>query len=234
MKKCALVFFVLLISVSVNLSQTTDYSNTRSATKNPPSKAKKKTAAPKQAGGSRDYKKFEVYIGYSNASVQDTNAGNFVNNRKNVNGVQASTTYNVSRFVGIKVDTSTHRSDKTVTVSENGVTAVLGQTTTMTNILGGVQLKDNASERFVRPFGHALAGIGLYRQKFYERDCGNTTAGICSSLVKKSGLAGAIGGGLDFRVTSWADVRLSSDYNPIRIDKTVINNFRFGLGVTLH
>lgn len=233
MKKCVFMFLFVLGSVSISFSQTNNYNNSRSATKNPVSKVKKAPATPKQTTPG-SYKKFEVYAGYSGAAIQDTNNGNFADNRKFVHGVQTSATYNVSRFFGIKIDSSMHRSEKTVTVSDNGVTAVLGQATTITNILGGVQIKDNASEKFVRPFGHVLVGVGLYRQKFYERDCPNTDSGVCSSLVKKSGLAGAVGGGLDFRINSWADVRISSDYNPIRINKTVINNYRFGVGFTLH
>ncbi len=229
MKKHVLAFLVMMVSVTVIFSQTNNYNNTRSATKNPITKTKK---VPKQTSGSGSYNKTEVYVGYSGTVAPTTGGGGFSGNERKIHhGMQTSVTLNANRFIGLKGDFSVgyRDQDEAFLVGVGRPATTVTRRTTIYNILGGVQFKDNESDAVVQPFAHALVGVGLYRQSL--RDCKNPIGTFCGTPVKGSGLAGAVGGGFDFRVGSRAGIRLSSDYNPMRIEKETINNFRFGVGI---
>jgi hypothetical protein len=196
-------------------------------TRNPKTKRSAvKPAQPTTISSSRG----EVYVGYS-GTVARVLPGGFAGEKRVHHGAQTSVAANVSRFVGIKGDFSVGYSDH-----KEGF-AVIGRVTTTTrrtviyNILGGVQFKDNESDAAVQPFGHALVGVGIYRQRFRQCLTNNAPDTFCGTPVKDVGLAGAFGGGLDFRVTNRAAIRLVSDYNPMRIEGETIHNYRFGAGV---
>ncbi len=229
MKRYVLAFFVTLVSVAVTFSQTNNYTNTRSATKNPTTKTKK---VPKQTSGSNNYNQAEFYVGYSGTVAPPTAGGGFSGNEKEIHhGVQTSVTINANRFIGLKGDFSYgyHDQKQAFLVGVGRPATTVTHRTIIYNILGGVQFKDNESDAVIQPFGHALVGVGLYRQSL--RDCRNPIGTFCGTAVKGSGLAGAFGGGLDFRIANRAGIRVVSDYNPMRIEKETINNFRFGVGV---
>jgi hypothetical protein len=173
----------------------------------------------------------EVYVGYSGSAAPTNGGAGFRDERKIHNGVGASVTVNVSRFAGIKTDfSSSYRNEKQV-VTINGVPTTLTRRTGVTNILGGVQIKDNESEAIIQPFAHLLVGAGNYRQRFQERDCDDRSTAPCSNLVRGWGVAGAVGGGFDLKVANRAGIRFVGDYNPMRIKDETINNFRFGVGI---
>jgi len=199
-------------------------------TQNP--KTKKLAAKPTQPT-TNSSSRGEFYVGYSGTVAPVSPGGGFVGSERKVHhGAQTSVTFNVSRFVGIKGDFSVGYSDH-----KEGFAVGVGQITTTTrrtviyNILGGVQFKDNESDAVVQPFGHALVGVGIYRQHFRKCLRNNAPGTFCGTPVKDVGLAGAFGGGLDFRVTNRAGIRLVSDYNPMRIEGETIHNYRFGVGV---
>jgi hypothetical protein len=232
MRKYVLTFLVIMISVVVSLSQTTGYNNSsRSATKNPTSKAKSKTTNPKPPTNSNGLRRGEFYIGYSGTVAPVTAGGPIVGNEKSTfHGVQTSVTIPANRFVGLRGDFSVTYNDRDEAFSVGGPPTTVTRRTSIYNILGGVQFKDYESESAIQPFGHALIGLGVYHQSL--RNCQNPLNGsYCGTAVKDHGLAGAFGGGLDFRVASRAGIRLTSDYNPMRIDGETLNNFRFGVGV---
>jgi hypothetical protein len=55
------------------------------------------------------------------------------------------------------------------------------------------------------------------------------------SSESQTGLAGAFGGGLDFRVSDRVDIgAFQLDYKPTRIDGSTLHNFRFGAGIVFH
>lgn len=200
-----------------------------SPTQNPKTK---KLAAKSTQPTTNSFRRGEVYVGYSGTVARVSSGGGFAGSEKKFHhGAQTSVTVNVSRFVGVKGDFSIGYSDR-----RQGF-AVIGRVTTTTrrtviyNILGGVQFKDNESDAVVQPFGHALVGVGIYRQHFRECLTNNAPGTFCGTPVKDVGLAGAFGGGLDFRVTNRAGIRVVSDYNPMRIEGETIHNYRFGVGM---
>lgn len=104
--------------------------------------------------------------------------------------------------------------------------------------MGGVQIKDNSSDTRVKPFAHALVGFARGKNTIDTAICSQFSAsGNCSTFFNNSsyGLAGAIGGGLDIKVTPRVDVRaIQVDYNPTGLFGTHQNNVRFGVGLVFH
>lgn len=99
------------------------------------------------------------------------------------------------------------------------------------NFLGGVQIKDNASEARFKPFGHALAGVARTR---------NTTKSAGSNFIPQdftvtsTGFAAALGGGLDIKINDRFDFRaIQVDYNPVRNFGQFSHNVRFGIGLVI-
>ena len=190
-----------------------------------------------------EYKKGEFFVGYSNGQVDtgiNSNDGNdfeqFFNERENFNGFEASGVYNVSRYVGIKGDVSGtyNNKDFNITVPNGTTTSNVSFNTrsSLYNILGGVQIKDNATEGRFKPFAHALVGAGHGRVKIQDVVC--PTGVDCTDLQStesETGLAGAFGGGLDIKINNRVDFRaIQVDYNPIKFDGGTQHNVRFGIG----
>lgn len=230
-----LLFFVLvgLFSFSVINAQEVKRSYV-GPTQNPKAKKSLTTATntapkPKQTS-SPQTSKSEIYVGYV-GSVASKNSTAIPNSRQVQNGVQTSVNFNVSRYFGLKGDFSLVYRDRNQPITQNGVASNLNRRTTVTNILGGLQMRDNDSDAGLRPFAHILVGAANFRQKFTDRNCDNNTSGVCGSLIRSWGLAGAVGGGFDVKVANRAGIRFSSDYNPMRIKNETINNFRFGVGI---
>lgn len=200
-----------------------------SPTQNP--KTKKLAAKPTQPT-TNSSSRGELYVGYSGTVARVSPGGGFVGSERKVHhGAQTSVTFNVSRFVGIKGDFSVGYSDRREGFGVIGRITTTTRRTVIYNILGGVQFKDNESDAVVQPFGHALVGVGIYRQHFRECLTNNVPGTFCGTPVKDVGLAGAFGGGLDFRVANRAGIRVVSDYNPMRIERETIHNYRFGVGM---
>jgi hypothetical protein len=188
-----------------------------------------------------DYKKAEFFVGYSNGQL-DTGAdsGNsaqsFFDDRLSFHGFNASATFNVHRYVGITGDVSgTYRNDSfNVPVTTGTTTDNLRFTakSSFYNVLGGVQIKDNASTARVKPFAYALVGAGIGKVKVSNVSC---PAGVdCSDLetVSETGLAGAFGGGIDIKINDRVDFRaIKVDYNPTKFEDGIQHNVRIGIGV---
>lgn len=191
---------------------------------------------------SDEYKKAEFYVGFSNNQVdtgverEDRNEiGEFFNERESFNGINVSGVANVTRYVGIKGDFSaTYRNDEFSTPVLVGTTTQnvgFKLNSQLYNVLGGVQVKDNASTSRIKPFGYALAGVGIGRVKVKSLTC--PTGVDCSDFTSGSekGLAMAFGGGLDIKISDRVDFRaIKADYNPIRFDGATQHNFRVGIG----
>ena len=190
-----------------------------------------------------DYKKSEFFVGYSNGQVDtglETEEGNpiqeFARERETFHGFNASAVFNVNRYVGIKGDVSGvyNNTDFSVQIPTGPTTSTrvdFETNNSLYNFLGGVQVKDNASEGRFKPFGYALVGAGHGRTKVKNISC--PTGVDCSDLDDSSetGLAGAFGGGLDIRLNDRVDFRaIKVDYNPIKFDSGTQHNVRFGIG----
>lgn len=204
------------------------------------------TAAFSQAQPVDDYKKAEFFVGYSNGQV-DTGVDSgddvtdFFDDRLNFNGVNVSGVYNVNRYFGIKGDMSAtfngRRLSGTFTDGAGNVfTASADTSNQLYNFVGGVQVKDNSKSGVFKPFAHAMVGVGHARNKVNDFTCTSTT-GPCTPPVidetfSSTGLAGVIGGGIDFRVSDKFQIRaIQVDYNPIRVYDATGHNLRIGAGI---
>ena len=181
-----------------------------------------------------EYKKAEFFAGFSNGQIDTgTSVGSFLDRRLSFNGFNASAVGNVNRYFGLKIDVSgTYRKDEFslgITPTQN---VALKANSSLYNVLGGVQIKDNASKSRVKPFGYALVGAGFGKSKVNSFAC--PTGVDCSDLLTSSetGLAGAFGGGIDIRINDRVDFRVVKvDYNPIKFNDGIQHNVRIGIGI---
>jgi len=99
------------------------------------------------------------------------------------------------------------------------------------NFLGGVQFKDNASEGRLKPFTHAFLGVARRKDGPRER-AGCVSYMSCPGKYYDTGLAAAIGGGLDIHRDGNITMRaFQVDYNPVKYDGGFEHQMRVGVGV---
>lgn len=197
---------------------------------------------------SDDFKKGEVFIGYSNGQVDkgvdsEVAGGIFPTDVfEGFHGFNVSGVYNVHRFIGFKADVSgTYNStnfSQTFVINNNPVTVGLDTRSSLYNFVGGVQVKDNRKSGRFKPFAHAMAGVAHIRTKLENFTC--SPANLCGpqfgtpdTTVSDSGLALVFGGGIDIRVNDRVQIRaIQFDYNPIRGDEgPPSHNARIGFGI---
>ena len=172
-----------------------------------------------------DYNKYDIGVLYSHnwQDVGVDNSGtNFLDERESFPGVEAFVKGNVSRYVGLKGSYSFNRKS----FEFNGGTAAttFDSDADLHQLLGGVEFKDNAKETKVKPFAHVMAGVAHARVKV-----SNSTVSFTES---DNGFAGAIGAGIDFKLSDRVDLRaVQFDYNPIRANGETSHNFRVGIGL---
>jgi hypothetical protein len=209
------------------------------------------------AQGSSDVKKTEVFIGPSISGVdltgfKDKKAEAFPFDRTGFVGLEASLTRYVSHYVGLKFDFSGHYSR---TYGQNlgfitppcrfasvpcGVPDQLAQfnlRSSLYNFLGGIQIKNYERTSRFKPFAHLLLGVAHARHAI--RDCVGVPLAIVPCVaeptVSGTGLAAALGGGLDIRLRKKLDIRaLQVDYNPTRLINSTQHNIRIGVGIVVH
>lgn len=195
------------------------------------------------AAQSGDYKKFEFFGGFSHNRV-DTGIGDnnpslrdIIDEREGFNGFEVSATGNLSRYFGLKADFSGHFKSQTFPFG-NLSGASVDVDSRLFNFLGGVQLKDNASESTFKPFAHALVGAAHSRNRveFNQVACIAIVPSPCAPFTEsETGFAGAFGGGIDIRASDKVDVRvIQFDYNPTRLFDSTQHNFRIGVGIVFH
>jgi hypothetical protein len=186
-----------------------------------------------------DFKKSEFFIGYSygQADAHFSNFSSIYKDRTPLSGFNASGVFNVSRYFGIKADVSgayskTNANFQAVSISGPAAgTILVSSKNSLYNVLGGVQIKDNASEKRFKPFAHALVGAGFRKNTITNPGvCIGTI--ICPTSTSETGLAAAFGGGLDIRINRRIDFRaFQVDYNPIRFGTGIDHNMRIGIGI---
>jgi hypothetical protein len=197
-------------------------------------------------GQSTDIKKGEVYVGYSNGQIDTgvdsgSSINDFFRDRENFNGFEVSGVYNLGRWFGVKGDFSAHfnstRFNEVFPDPSGPVTVNTKNSNSLYNFLGGIQVKDNNKSGTWKPFAHALIGAAHARSKFTELTCTTSTGTTCptgftNETFSDTGLAGAIGGGLDIRLNDKIQIRaIQIDYNPVRIGGFTNHNARFGAGI---
>jgi len=218
-----------------------------------------------------DYQRWEVYGGYSLGRIESntssltftdpgggsntisnlcsdqtgqmigTNSQKFFCQRRNFNGFDASVTYNVTRYFGIKGNVTGHfKTEQFVDVfTPPGVTQTIDTRERLYNVLGGVQVKDNSRATRFKPFAHALVGFARYTARQQQTlDLFPQFNYVAED--KETSFALKLGGGLDVRAGKRIDIRvIEFDYNPMfagdRSYKTISGPFAFtSTGKTAH
>ena len=197
------------------------------------------------AAAQNDYKKFEFFGGYSHNRV-DTGIGDdepalqdIIDEREGFHGFNTSVTGNLSRYFGVKFDFSGHFKSKRFPIAATPNADALEIDSRVFNFLGGVQIKDNATDATFKPFAHALVGAAHARNRV------DVPPGGCIAIFpspcpvdfteSETGFAGAFGGGIDIRVNKRIDIRaIQIDYNPTRLFDSTQHNFRIGVGIVIH
>ena len=195
------------------------------------------------AAQSNDYKRFEFFGGYSHNRI-DTGIGDddpdlrdIIDEREGFHGFNTSVTGNVTRYFGVKFDFSGHFKNRDFPVGT--ITSAVDVDSRVFNFLGGVQIKDNATESTFKPFAHALVGAANARNRvnFSNDFCAAVFPSPCPTdfTDSETGFAGAFGGGIDIRVNDRFDIRaVQIDYNPTRLFDSTQHNFRIGVGIVIH
>lgn len=194
------------------------------------------------AAQSTEYNRAEIFGGYSHARIDtgigddDPDLDDIVDEREGFNGFNASVTGNLNRYFGVKFDVSGHFKKQTFPAG----TSNLELDSDLWQFMGGVQLKDNSTETTFKPFAHVLVGAARASVDGRFTPTGGCIAVFpspCSDTFEETdtGLAGAIGGGLDIRVGRRLDIRvIQFDYNPTRLFDSTQHNFRVGAGIVIH
>ena len=121
------------------------------------------------AAQSDDYKKWDFFGGFSHNRIdtgigdEDADLDDFIDEREGFNGWNASATRNISRYVGFKFDVSGHYKSRSLPIFS--IQNAIDIDSSIYNFLGGVQLKENSSEKTFKPFAHALVGVAHARNR---------------------------------------------------------------------
>lgn len=187
------------------------------------------------AAQSDDYKKVEVFGGYSRHEVgNDLDDNDVVGDPESFHGFNTSITGNISRYFGLKFDFAGHFKSRPIPFGPlfNGIDVDSRRYTT----LGGVQVKNNSTEATFKPFVHALVGAVhvRHRVKINNELC-IAIAPTADFTEKDTGFAAALGGGIDIRASNRIDVRIIQvDYIPTRLFDGRQQTLRLGIGIAFH
>jgi len=189
---------------------------------------------------SDEISKGEFFAGYSVTRVDFGNSGdadvdNALDERRNFQGFNVSGVYNFSKYAGLKVDVS--GAYKNFSAAIPGFTSQPKINASLYNVLGGIQIKNNSKSRKVKPFVHALVGVGITKSKLNNSFCQEAFGTSCPSEFgdSETAFSMAFGGGLDVRAGKRVSFRLFQiDYNPLRKDGETANNVRFSFGIVFH
>jgi opacity protein-like surface antigen len=195
-------------------------------------------SAQSQPTGNNDFHKDEFYGGYSNSQIDE-------GGRQGLHGFEGAYTRNFTRYFGIRTGISHSFRNREVTLQAfdpvgGTYTGSQDYRRSVTNVLAGLQVKDNSKTTRFKPFGYALVGIAHNRSSYQNFTC---TSGNCPSnspngfsfKASDTGFAAALGGGLDIKLSRRFDLRaIQVDYNPIYSNSRVDNNIRIGVGLVFH
>lgn len=178
-----------------------------------------------------DYKKFEIYAGYSANNLLDGNPQGVEdinsNSTPTYRGWNVSGVYNFNRYVGVKADFSGQYKKFTLVETPNRVRA----NASFYNYTAGIQVKDNKAAKRFSPFVHALFGAATSGTKIDL----SSFPGASDLSVSKTGFSMIFGGGLDIKVTKRFSIRaIQADYHRTFIGGNNQNNVRLGFGIVFH
>ena len=177
-----------------------------------------------------EYKKYEFFGGYS-ALFVDNLAGDtgspavddVLGDRQTLRGFELAAGYNFHKYIGAKFDYSVH-------FREDNFNRPLGSgsvDTTLQNILGGIQVKNNSEDGpTFKPFGHALFGVAVQKLDVDSPQL-PVVFGISDFHTNETSFAMAFGGGIDIKLNHRFDVRV------VQIDWNIINRGDQQTGIVL-
>lgn len=188
------------------------------------------------AAAQSDYKRFEFFGGYSHnqidTGIRDAGLLDSISDHEGFHGFDTSITRNFTRYAGVKFDFSGHFKNRTFLLDAIDIDS------RVFNFLGGVQIKDNATEGTFKPFAHALVGAAHTQNRVdFKAGCITIFPSPCPDdfTASETGFAGAFGGGIDIRLNDRFDLRaIQVDYNPTRLFDSTQHNFRIGVGIVIH
>jgi hypothetical protein len=201
------------------------------------------------------YHRFEVFKGYSYFMLERPEPIGDGTRLEGFHGITTAATLNVKRYFGLKFDFA--RYSKRYDLCEPGepdpsdltpdcftLTPLPGSViatddphrrTSIYNFMGGVQLKDTGrTEKVLRPFAHLTIGSTLTRERAESYSPAPASGQLLLDFDTRSewGPAGAIGGGLDIKMTERIDIRaIQFDYHKATIFARSTDNLRFGVGL---
>ena len=233
------------------------------------------------AQGTKEYNRFEVYGGFSASHVESTinqasftglggtqtfsnlcstqtgavigpNFQSFFCTRRNFNGFDASATFNLTKYIGIKGNVTGHFRSQSYVDRFNppGVTQLIDNQERLYHFLGGIQIKNNSKSARFKPFAHALVGFARYTNR-QSQDLDLFPFANFTIEDRETSFAGKLGGGIDLRAGKRFDVRvIEVDYNPVfagnRNPRSIAgpftvnfsgktgHNFTVGIGLVIH
>lgn len=177
------------------------------------------------------------------------NASKALCDRRGFNGFDVSAVGNITRYWGIKGNFSGYfKKDRfTDTLTNPTETFTSDYRERYYQFLGGVQLKDNATEARVKPYAHALFGGARYRSTLVMVSTNPVNSD--NQVTEMMAPALKLGGGLDVRLNARMDLRVFEiNYNPVfGRDHTTTSlitpfsnqgvtkhNISFGIGLVIH
>ncbi len=205
---------------------------------------------------SDDYKKYEFFGGYSLMHFDRATASNNANltalleSKEILNGFNVSLNANFNKYAGVIFDYSYHFRGDSFIITVPGATVNGSIDTSVNNILGGIQIKNNSTDGpTFKPFGYGLAGVAVQKVKLESAQL-VPAIGVTSVSQNETSFAFALGGGVDIKVNDRFDVRLAKvDLNfiyrgdqqfpgapggPLVLPSATQYNVRFGVGVVIH
>lgn len=201
------------------------------------------------------YHRFEVFTGYSYFLLERPEPIGDGTRLEGFHGFNVAATLNVKRYLGLKFDFSRHSrryelcapgepdpSDSTpdcfAFIRPAGAVLTTNDPhlrTSIYNFMGGVQLKDNGKgAKVVKPFAHLAVGSTLTRDSVQNFSLDPAAGQLLLGFETSSdwGPAGAVGGGLDIKMTERVDLRaIQLDYHKAAIFNSSTDNLRLGVGL---
>jgi hypothetical protein len=137
--------------------------------------------------------------------------------RRNFNGFDASATYSITKYIGIKGDVTGHFRSQSYVDRFNppGLTQTIANQERLWHFLGGIQIKNNSISKRAKPFAHALVGFARYTNR-QSQDLDLFPFANFTIEDRETSFAMKLGGGIDVRAGKRFDVRvIEIDYNPV-------------------
>ncbi len=144
-----------------------------------------------------DYNKNEFFVGY---------VGRIAERERSFKGFETAYARNVHQYVGLKASFSSAFDVRKFRGSS------AKSTLTTHRLVGGIQVKNNASDNRIKPFAHFLVGVGNRESNF--------SSTINSTRFSDTGFATNIGGGLDIKINKRFDIRTQVDLEFMRLKET--------------